>query len=233
MSEMTGARPMTDHPAPVSGRDAVRAAGDGLSALGAVLVLLGLWRALLVLEVLPATAASWWPAVLVLVSVWLATRRRRGAAITLAALGTGLLVVTNVPGEFFGPALLITVGALVVLGTISGRRVMTDFPGVAGVALFSDREVQVAPGDPAQPLIAVFGAAESTLVGPGPQGDVVTCAAVFGSAKLTVPRDVVVAVSPLAVFGDVKTPPPPTGTPAGTLRVRAMAVFGDVEVRRA
>lgn len=230
---MNGARPMTQTPAPRSGFEAVRAAGDSLSALGAVLVLLGVWRAVIVLSLVPAEAGPWWPGALVLVGGWLATRARGGAAITLTVIGAGLLVVTNVPGEYFGPALLITIGALVVLGTFSGRRLLNDFPGLSGVALFSDRDVQVAPDDPAQPLIALFGEAEADLRGRGPDGDVVTCMAVFGSARLTVARDLTVEVSPLAVFGDVKTPAPPTGPSNGKVRVRAVAVFGDVSIRRA
>ena len=216
---------------PVS--DAFRAAGDGLTALGAVLVLLGLFRALSVLDALPEAARSWWPAAFVVVALWLLARGHRGPAVTLGSIGAGLLIVTNVPGEYVWPALLIVVGALVVMGTVTGRRQVSNFPGIAGVALFTDRDVHLAPGEPSRPLIAVFGEANGLLHGPGPEGDVVRCLAIFGEATLTVPRHVIVDVSPTAVFGDVRTPEPPTATPAGRVRVQATAVFGDVRIHRA
>ncbi|MFA9432205.1 hypothetical protein [Egicoccus sp. AB-alg2] len=222
---------MTDLPIGRSGAEALDAAGDGLSALGAILVLAGLWRALIVTAVLPAQAGTWWPLVIVLAGLWLASRGRRGPATTLVAIGVGLLVVLNVPGEFFWPSLLIVFGALAILGAVSGRRFVDDFPGAAGVALFSDRDVHVAPGDPAQPLVAVFGEAAAHLH--GPSQDFVSCLAVFGSTTLTVPRDVVVEVRPTAVFGDVRSPAPPEGPTNGTVQVRATSVFGDVRIQRA
>lgn len=212
--------------------DDFRAAGDGLTALGALLVLLGLFRALIVLEALPETAAAWWPAHFIIVAMWMLARGHRGPAVTLGAIGAGLLIVSNVPAEYVWPALLIVVGALVLMGTITGRQLPSNFPGLASVALFTDRDIHLAPGGPSSPLIAVFGEANGMLPGPGAGRDVVRCIAIFGEATLTIPRDINLDVSPTAVFGDVRTPEPPTGTPAGRVRVRATAVFGDVRIRR-
>lgn len=214
------------------GRDAFRAAGDGLTALGAVLVLLGVFRALIVLETVPDAVGSWWPALLVAVAVWLFVRGHRGPAATLGAIGVGLLVVTNVPGEYVWPALLIVAGVLLVLAATTGSRLLGGFPGIAGIALFTDRDVQLVPGEPSHPLIALFGEANGHLHGLGPEGDVVRCLAIFGEATLTVPHDIIVDVSPTAVFGDVRTPEPPTGRPDGRVRVQAIAIFGDVRIQR-
>jgi len=213
------------------GPDTLDAAGDGLTALGAVLVLTGLWRALVVTSLLPAEAGSWWPTVLLATAAWLLARGRRGPATTLALLGAGLLVVVNVPSGYFWPTLLIIAGVYAVAMTLAGRNLGDDLPGGSGVALFSDRDLHVADGQPVQPLIAVFGEAGAQLQGPVP--DVVRCLAVFGSTTLTVPDDVAVQVRPTSVFGDVRSPAPASGPIRGTVRVRATSVFGDVRIRRA
>ena len=227
-----GADTMTERE-PFSGREAIRAAGDGLSAIGAGLVLVGLWRALIVLDVLPRSAGSWWPLALLAVAGWLTVRRRRAAATTLTLIGGSLLVILNVPGEYFWPSLLMLVGVAVIVGAIRGRRMIDDFPGISGVAMFSDRDFQVGHGDPVQPLVAVFGETSARLHGLTAPGDVVTCVSVFGSTTLTVPENVEVEIRPLAVFGDVRAPAPPVGPAAGVVRVRGTAVFGDVRIRRA
>jgi hypothetical protein len=213
--------------------DPFRAAGDGLTALGAVFVLLGLFRAAIVLGLVPADAGSWWPAALLFVAAWLVARGLRAPAFTLTTIGTGLLIVTNVPGDYIWPALLIFVGVLLVAGTVTGRRLVADFPGIEGVAVFGDRDLRLAAGEPARPLVALFGETDGELVGPRADGESLRCLAVFGECTLTVPRDVAVEVSPLAVFGDVRTPEPPPGPTTGRVRVRATAVFGDVRILRA
>lgn len=212
--------------------DAFRAAGDGLTALGAVLGLLGLFRALIVLDRLPDGVGSWWPAVLVVVAAWLLVRGHRGPAATLGTIGAGLLVVTSVPGEYVWPALLIVAGLLLVMAATTGSRLLAGLPGIAGIALFSDRDVQLVPGAPTQPLIALFGEVNGRMHGMDPEGSVVRCLAVFGEATLTVPHDIIVDVSPTAVFGDVRTPEPPTSKSTGRVRVQATAIFGDVRIHR-
>jgi len=231
MSGEIGDTPMSDTSIGRSGPDTLDAAGDGLTALGAVLVLTGLWRALIVTAVLPPEAGSWWPTVLLATAGWLLVRGRRAPATTLALFGVGLLVIVNVPGEFFWPTLLIVAGVYAVAATLAGRTLGEGIPGGSGVALFSDRDLHVAAGQPVQPLIAVFGEVGAHLQGPVP--DVVRCLAVFGSTTLTVPDDVAVQVRPTSVFGDVRSPAPPSGPVRGTVRVRATSVFGDVRIRRA
>lgn len=214
--------------------DPFRAAGDGLSAIGAVLVLLGLLQAAVVLDLLPDGAGSWWPAALLVVAAWLVVRGLYAPAVTMGMLGAGLLIVINVPGEYVWPALFIFAGLVLVIGTIGGRRFLADFPGIEGVAVFGDRDVRLVPGEPAQPLVALFGETAGELIGPRPDGESLRCLALFGECTLTVPRDLVVEVSPLAVFGDVRTPEPATTTPTtGRVRVRATSVFGDVRILRA
>ena len=214
--------------------DAFRAAGDGLSAIGAVLVLLGLFRAAIVLEVVPAGAGSWWPAALLLVAAWMLTRGLSVPALTMGTIGTGLLVALNVPRAYVWPALLIFLGLVLVAGTVSGRRFTADVPGLEGVAVFGDRNLRLEPGEPLPPLVALLGEIDGELVGPRADGESLRCLALFGECTLTVPRDLVVEVSPLAVFGDVRTPEPPTTAPApGRVRVRATSVFGDVRILRA
>lgn len=228
---MSGDTPMSNTSLGRSGPDTLDAAGDGLTALGAVLVLTGLWRALVVTSVLPAEAGSWWPTVLLATAAWLLVRGRRGPATTLGMIGAGLLVVVNVPSGYFWPTLLIVAGVYAVAMTLAGRNLGDDLPGGSGVALFSDRDLHVAAGQPVQPLIAVFGETDARLQGPVP--DVVRCLAVFGNTTLTVPDDVAVQVRPTSVFGDVRSPAPPAGPIGGTVRVRATSVFGDVRIRRA
>jgi hypothetical protein len=215
-----------------SGREAVRAAGDSLTALGAVLVLLGLWRTGVVLGLLPEHLNRWWPVTLLVVAAWLVSRDRRAAATTMATIGTALLVIVAVPGEYFWPSLLMVVGALLIIATVRGRRFIDDFAGGSGIALFSDRDLDVAHGDPTQPVVAVFGESSARLHGPTLPDEVVTCVSVFGSTTLTVPYDVQVEICPLAVFGDVRAPAPADLPTRGVVRVRGTAVFGDVRIRR-
>lgn len=59
--------------------------------------------------------------------------------------------------------------------------------------------------------------------------------AIFGDARVSVADDggERAAATAVSVFGDVRTPGPPTDTVEGRVRVRATAVFGDVRIRRA
>lgn len=213
-----------------------RPIASGLTAVGAVLVVLGLGRALIVLEVLPdevaAWAGNWWPAAFVVAGVWLSAAGRRALGTVLILLGGVLLLTTAVPEGFVAPFLLIGLGVLFLAGAVGGRRWVI---GGSNVAVFEDVELtdrRMSDGEPTRSFVAVFGEAsgrlDPELVGTGP----VDCLAVFGDVEVEVPSEVDVVLTETAVFGDVKAPAPPTGEVTATVTVRATAVFGDVELRR-
>ena len=213
-----------------------RPLASGLTALGAVLVVLGLGRALIVLDVVPEEAAAWagdwWPLTLVVAGVWLAAAGRRAMGTVLIIIGGVLLLTTAVPEGFVAPVLLIGLGVLFLAGAVGGRRWMLGGPNVA---VFDDVDVtgrQIADGEPTRSFVAVFGDAsgrlDPALVGMGP----VDCLAVFGDVEVDVPPDVAVELTQTAVFGDVEAPAPPAGEVSATVAVRATAVFGEVQLRR-
>ncbi len=213
-----------------------RPLASGLTAIGAVLVVLGLGRALIVLEVLPdevaAWAGDWWPAAFVVAGVWLSTAGRRAIGTVLILGGGVLLLTTAVPEGFVAPALLIGLGVLFLAGAVGGRRWVVGGPNVA---IFDDVDItgrRSSDEEPTRSFVAVFGDAtgrlDPALVGTGP----VDCLAVFGDVEVEVPPDVAVDLTQTAVFGDVTAPQPPTGEVSATVAVRATAVFGEVELRR-
>lgn len=210
-----------------------RPLASGLTIMGTVLLVLGVGRALLVLEILPdaigAVVATWWPVGVVAVGVWLALGGRRVTGTALGLLGVLLLVITAVPDGFVGPTLLILVGLLLLWGATGGRRWVL---GGGAVALFDDLRVGADGAPPARSYVAVFGESEGRLEPSLAQEGIVECLAVFGDVQVRVPADVAVELSQTAVFGDVWAPGPPPGPVTATLEVRATAVFGDVKLVR-
>lgn len=217
-----------------------RPVAAGMTAVGGVLLVLGLGRGLIALEVVPepvsAWAAAWWPLTVVIAGLWLVAVGRRTMGFVLTLLGAVLLLLTAVPDGFVAPVLLIGVGALLLSGTIGERRWLTGRPAVA---VFGDVATDggAADGEPSRTYVAVFGRATGRLdpaeVGTDAAGDgPVECLAVFGDVEVEVPHDVAVELTQTAVFGDVSAPAPPTGPVTATIAVRATAVFGDVELRR-
>lgn len=210
-----------------------RPLASGLTVTGVVLLVLGVGRALLVLEVLPPSIgtalARWWPAVLVVGGVWLAWRGRRVTGTALALLGVLLLVITVVPDGFVGPTLLILVGALLLVGATGGRRWVL---GGGAVALFDDLRVGSDGTPPARSYVAVFGESEGRLEPSLADAGLVECLAVFGDVQVRVPAEVAVELSQTAIFGDVVAPGPPRSPATATVEVRATAVFGDVKLLR-
>ena len=210
-----------------------RPLASGLTIAGVVLIVLGLGRALLVLEVLPAEVAdvvgTWWPAVLVAGGGWLVARGRRVTGTVLALVGVLLLVSTVVPEGFVGPTLLIGLGLLLLFGATGGRRWML---GGGTVALFDDVRSGSDGAPPSRSYVAVFGESEGRLDPSLADEGVVECLAVFGDVRVRVPADVAVELSETAVFGDVRSPEPARVPTVATVAVRATAVFGDVKLLR-
>ncbi|MFP4634495.1 MAG: hypothetical protein ACLFRD_01420 [Nitriliruptoraceae bacterium] len=216
-----------------------RPLASGMTAVGAVLLVLGLGQGLIALELVPeplgAWAASWWPLTVVIAGLWLMAVGRRAMGLVLVLLGAVLLLLTAVPDGFVVPVLLIAVGALLLSGTVGERRWLTGRPAIA---VFGDLDAgEMAGSEPSRSFVAVFGKATGRLdpaeVDTGEQGDgPVECLAVFGDVEVEVPQDVAVELIQTAVFGDVRAPTPPTGAVTASITVRATAVFGDVELRR-
>lgn len=210
-----------------------RPLASGLTVTGVVLLVLGIGRALLVLEVLPPAVgeavARWWPVILVLGGLWLVRGGRRVTGTALGLLGVLLLIVIVVPDGFVGPTLLILVGALLLFGATGGRQWLL---GGGAVALFDDLRAGSDGTPPARSYVAVFGEAEGRLEPALADEGIVECLAVFGDVQVRVPPQVAVELSQTAVFGDVSAPAPPRGPVTTTLEVRATAVFGDVKLVR-
>lgn len=212
--------------------DAPRAGGGPL-IVGVALLVLGAWLALERLEVadtdVAALLGAWWPLALVAVGLALVARRRRLAGLLVLLAGALALAIIHLPGDLIAPAILIALGLLLVLATVStaGR---LGGSGAAGVALLSDVDGDLPVGRRERRVLAVASDVDvrATEVG---RGGALECVAVFGSVTVTVPPDVDVALRQTAVFGDVHAPEP--APDAGTtLPVSALAVFGDVRLRR-
>jgi hypothetical protein len=210
-----------------------RPLASGLTVVGVILVVLGLGRLLLALEVLPDEVgdafARWWPLGLVVAGVWLAVTGRRVSGTLLLLVGGAWTLFAVVPDGFTGPALLIVVGAVFIVGALGGRRWVF---GGDGVAVFDDVRGMRDGDPPARSYVAVFGESEGRLEATLADEGVVECLAVFGDVQVRVPADVAVELTETAVFGDVRAPEPPTGEVVATVTVRATAVFGDVKLIR-
>jgi hypothetical protein len=200
---------------------------SGLALAGGLLLLLGLVRALVVLEVFPDEVAtvvgSWWPLLVVGAGVWsmLAGRRITGAA--LAVAGALLLVITAVPAGLTAPVLLIGLGTLLLWGSFGGRRWLLG----AAIAVFDDVRADDRGEAPAHSFVALFGESSGRLDADASDG-LVECLAVFGDVEVEVPPDVAVEITEVAVFGEVRAPAAPTAPVTTSVQVRATSVFGDV-----
>jgi hypothetical protein len=210
-----------------------RPLASGLTIAGIVFLVLGVGRALVVLDVLPDAVGNvvmtWWPVALVVGGAWLALAGRRVTGTAVGLLGLLLLVITAVPDGFVGPTLLILLGVVLLWGATGGRQWVL---GGGAVALFDDLRMGSDGNPPARSYVAVFGESEGRLEPSLAQDGIVECLAVFGDVQVRVPADIAVELSETAVFGDVVAPEPPRQPVTSTLEVRATAVFGDVKLVR-
>lgn len=205
---------------------------SGLTLVGILFIVLGILRAIALLDVLPAgvdaALASWWPLILVIAGVWWARAGHRitGTALTLA--GTVMLLFTAVPPGFKWPALFILLGALLIWGATGGRRWLN----ADHASLLAQHAGTGGWKSAGRSCVAIFGEA-STRLHPGlAEGGPVDCLAVFGNVQVEVPADIAVDLSETAIFGDVRSSRPPAGNVNATVKVRATAVFGDVSLTR-
>lgn len=209
--------------------------GSGLLVVGATLVVLGLWAALRVLDVLPPDvveiAGDWWAVLPLAAGLWLLMRGRRVTGLVLTLVSVAVLLSRTVADGLFWPALLIIAGIMVLLAATGSRRWFLDG---SGMSLFSDRDVELTADGGSRSLTSLFGEVRGQVDEHEPGSRPIECLALFGSVTLTVPRDVPIEVRQLTVFGEV-------GGPAGRavddtrppIEVTATAVFGEVQIRRA
>lgn len=205
---------------------------SGMTLVGLVLVVLGVLRTLVVLEVLPedatAVVGAGWPVLVVGAGVWSMTVGRRVTGAALALLGTVLLVATAVPAGVRLPVLLIGLGVLLLWASLGGRRWLLG--GV--IAVFKDVRASGPADEPARSYVAVFGESSGRIDAAAIGDELVECLGVFGDVEVQVPGDVAVELSETAVFGEVRSPGPPTRAVTSKVRVRATSVFGDVRLVR-
>ncbi|MFP4234699.1 MAG: LiaF transmembrane domain-containing protein, partial [Nitriliruptoraceae bacterium] len=214
---------------------AQRPLASGLTTVGVLLLLAGVSRLLVDLEVLPTSAAdalaTWWPAVLVGAGGWLVLAGRRALGVVTLILGVLLLAPRVIPAAFIVPALLIVTGLLLLLGAGRGRRWLVGRPGL--VALLGDQHDRDDGRPPAHgAYVAVFGDAGGRLDPDAAAQGPIECVAVFGTVTVVVPPQVQVTVAGTAVLGDVRTPAPPRAPVRAVVPVRATAILGDVHLQR-
>ena len=215
-------------------RTASHQLGDGFALAGVLLLGGGAYLAARVLGAVPSEVAdavgSTWPLALVAAGLVWALRGTRAAGLIVTALGAALTALINLPASAVLPAVLVVLGATLILGGGTGRRFG---PAGAEVAAFSDLDRSLEAGMP-HGLLAVFGDVRGTFVGDRPLGGApVRAMAVFGSVRLEVPHGVAVDVDQTAVFGDVRAPEALDAPATDRVSVRALAIFGDVRIARA
>lgn len=186
--------------------------------------------------------ADWWP-VLILVAALLdlvSRPPRLASATILGLIGLVLLGVTtdlvdaNV-WEVVWPVALVGLGLWLLLRRPSAvDRGATREETVEVVAVFSGRRVvATAPRFRGGTATAVFGGVEVDLTEARIEGEATLDAvALFGGVDVEVPPGWHVVLDGPAIFGGNESHvPPPTDPDAPTLRIRATAIFGGVEVK--
>lgn len=216
----------------------------GRAVLGVALVGIGGLVLLDQQEVLDAGAivSDWWP-VLVLVAAGLDLLRRPPrvvSATVLGIIGLALLgVTTGVLGtsvwEVVWPLGFVALGVwLLVRRPGASARDATRDEQVDVVAVFSGRRLAAtAPRFRGGSVTAVFGGVEVDLTSATIDGEAVLDAvALFGSVDVVVPLGWRVLIDGPAIFGGHESHvPPPSDPEAPTLRVRATAIFGGIDVK--
>lgn len=216
----------------------------GRAVLGVGFVGVGVVVLLDQLDVLDAgrVLGDWWP-VLLLVAAALdlvARPPRRASAAVLGLIGIVLLGVTTgvvdaSVWEVAWPVGLVGLGLWLLLRRPSavGRDATRD-ETIDVVAVFSGRRVAaIAPRFRGGTATAVFGGVEVDLTRATLEGEAILDAvALFGGVDVEVPPGWRVVLDGPAIFGGNDSHvPPPTDPDAPTLRVRATAIFGGVDVK--
>lgn len=212
--------------------------------MGAVLVALGFVFLLDRANVVDAGTliSNWWPAVLVLAGILALTDRPRRpiAATVLMVIGVALLSITTglLSAEalsVLGPVALIALGLWFVTGRRLPRSVVDSGDAVSVTAMFSGQELaNTSPQFEGGTLTGIFGGVELDLLYAQPAPDAeLNATALFGGVEITVPDDWCVTIDGPAIFGGFENSSRASTPGAPTLKVRALAMFGAVEIKTA
>jgi predicted membrane protein len=214
-------------------------AGLALIALGIILFVdrAGYWDA-------GDVISQWWPTIIIAVGLAQLAGRPRPWLGSMIIVGIGAVLLIHqlglVPGDIWDyvwPSLIIAVGVwMIAMYARRKRPFTTSAESLSILAVFGDaRSATSADAFTDGSVTAVFGEAELDLrnAGLAPGGADVAATAIFGDATVVVPHGWHIQLSPLPILGDVKDKtrhdgPAPSDAPR--LRVRGIAIFGDVEV---
>jgi hypothetical protein len=213
------------------------------SLLGIVLLVLGLVFLLDRTGAVDAgtVIADWWPALVVLAGALAFADRppRPIAATVLVIVGLVLLAITTgfVDPDvmrILGPLALVGLGAWLITGRRVGRSAVDSGDAVNVTVLFSGNElVNTSPDFTGGSLTAVFGGIDLDLLRATPTPDAqLDATALFGGVELMVPDDWRVIVDGPAIFGGFTNRADPVD-PRATLRVRALVMFGGIDIKTA
>lgn len=188
-----------------------------------------------------AVLGEWWPTMFLLAAALeLLSRPPRWVSATVfGVLGLVLLGITTDVLDasvwaIIWPLAIIAVGLWLLLRRPATTRSVSPDETIDVVCLFSGRRaVNTASRFRGGSVTAVFGGAEVDLAGAAIEGEAVLDAvALFGGVDIEVPYGWHVVVDGPAIFGDHESHVPATVDPnAPTLRVRATALFGGVDVK--
>lgn len=183
---------------------------------------------------------TWWPVVVLvagLMALWANPQRWMMPLVVTAAGGVLLLRSTGVVDSLAvaGPALLILVGLLVILGRGVNQRVVATADRVNSFNVFSGSEI-ASHSDHFEggSVGALFGGAEIDLrdahPAPGAELDVFVA---FGGAEIKVPQGWQVTTHGMPIFGGFENVTAKETVPAGApvLDVNATVIFGGLEVK--
>lgn len=216
-------------------------AGILLVALGALFMLgqVGLVDADYVLQ-------RTWPLPIILYGglLWLASPARVVVPAIVVVSGLVLLATTLdfVPGSalaYVWPLALIAVGAWILLNRVSTRqRIGDDLDSLDSFVIFGTIETrsrsQHFRGGSA---VSMFGEIKLDLreAQPTSEGATLDATALFGALSIRVPKELRVEVNGAPIFGSINNQAIADGSPsedAPTLKVDALALFGEVKIDR-
>jgi predicted membrane protein len=214
--------------------------GIGLIALGVILLVdrMGHWDA-------GDIISQWWPTVIIAVGLAQLAGRPRPWLGSLIVVAVGVVLLIHQLGHFpdnawdyIWPSLIIAAGVWVLVAYVrKRRRFVTSAESVQVLAVFGDAKT----ASNARTFIdgsvtAIFGGAELDLYDAGLSGGraEIAATAIFGDAVVVVPEKWDVELSSIPILGDVKDETShgdalPEDAPR--LRVRGVAILGDVKVR--